>query len=261
MLTLRREYLPDPQAFSGKLRLSVAAPAYNEAASIRAVVAHWCDYLGALSEIASYEIVVCNDGSRDDTGAILDALAREHGEVRPLHLRANQGAAAALATAIAATRYEWVLLIDSDGQFPIENLPAMIAAVRQLKTPAAIGIRLKKDRLAARLGTWSSGWVCNLLHRSAISDFNSAFKLVWGPLLRGLSLEAKGQNYSTEVTSRLLECGITLAQVAIDHRARQAGQSSMRLVRGALHRLLFVSYIAMRQVLLKAGVLRNPLTE
>jgi hypothetical protein len=123
---------------------------------------------------------------------------------------------------------------------------------------AAIGIRQKKDVAFAQFGSWASGLVCNLVHGSRLRDFNSAFKLVWGPTLRGLGLEAKGMNYSTEVTSRLLERGIVPAEVTIEHRPRMTGTSSMKLVRGAAHRFLFVTYIALRQLLLRLGILTRP---
>ena len=253
-------YLPDVAAFRPPFRLSVAAPAYNEAEGIGHVIESWRRYLAASVEVEKFEIIVCNDGSRDATGNILDQLARLHSEVRPIHFTRNQGAAAALTTAIAATTQDWVLLTDSDGQFPIENLEPMWAAMRHQGAPAAIGIRQKKDRFFARFGTSASGVLCNWLHRSSIRDFNSAFKLVWGPLLRALNLEAKGMNYSTEVTSRLLECGVTIAEVEIEHRPRTTGSSSMRLLHAAAHRLLFVSYVGMRQLLFGVGVLRRPLS-
>lgn len=239
---------------SGPLRLSLAAPAYNEAEGIAAVVAEWHDFLAA-QDLAEFEIVICNDGSKDETGAILDQLAMTYPRLRPLHFSTNQGAAAALNTAIAATKCDWVLLLDSDGQFPIQNLPAMLAALRQSGGLAAIGIRQKKDVAFARFGSWSSGVLCNMAHGSRLKDFNSAFKLVSGPALRGLGLEAKGMNYSTEVTSRLLECGIVPVEVTIEHRPRATGKSSMKLVRGARDRFLFVLYIILRQMLLKRGIL------
>jgi glycosyltransferase involved in cell wall biosynthesis len=256
---VRESFIPPASAFAGPVRLSLAAPAFNEAGGIRAVVVEWLEYLRAAGDVAEFEIVICDDGSRDATGAILDELAGAHREVRPLHFPVNQGAAAALTAAIAATRFEWVLLIDSDGQFLIANCAAMLAAVRERRVPAAIGVRQKKDRLFARFGTASSAMVCNWVHRSAIGDFNSAFKLVWGPLLRALAFEAKGMNYSTEVTSRLLEAGAQIAEVAIDHRPRVAGASHMKMFRGAYDRALFVAYVAMRQALLGSGVLRRPL--
>ncbi|MBW8708861.1 MAG: glycosyltransferase family 2 protein, partial [Alphaproteobacteria bacterium] len=148
--------------------------------------------------------------------------------------------------------------LDSDGQFPIANLPDMLVAVRRTKAKAAIGIRQKKDVPFARFGSWASWLVCNMVHGANMRDFNSAFKLVWGPTLRGLGLEAKGMNYSTEVTSRLLERGIVPVEVAITHRPRTTGVSSMKLVRGAIHRLLFVIYIALRQLLLRLGILIRP---
>jgi glycosyltransferase involved in cell wall biosynthesis len=244
---------------SAPITLSVAAPAYNEAAGIEAIVEGWCGFLAASRDVSSFEIVICNDGSKDETGAILDRLAARHPQLRPLHFARNQGAAAALNAAIAATTGDWVLLIDSDGQFPIENLPDMLAALRTGGGHAAIGIRQKKDVPFAQFGSWASGLVCNLLHGSHVRDFNSAFKLVGGPTLRRLGLEARGMNYSTEVTSRLLECGIALTEVHIEHRPRATGVSSMKLIRGAAHRFLFVSYIALRQLLLRLGVLSRPI--
>jgi dolichol-phosphate mannosyltransferase len=85
------------------------------------VVRAWIAYLEAQGPLR-WEIVVCNDGSRDETGAILDRLAAECPALRPLCHAVNQGAAAAVTTAIRNTTGEWVLLIDSDGQFPVENL-------------------------------------------------------------------------------------------------------------------------------------------
>jgi glycosyltransferase involved in cell wall biosynthesis len=244
---------------SSPIRLSVAAPAYNEAAGIEAVIANWHSFLSTQQYLAEFEIVVCDDGSSDATGDILDRLTLSCHQLRPMHFAKNQGAAAALNAAIAATKGDWVLLIDSDGQFGIENLPDMLDAVRRSGALAAIGIRQKKDSVFAQFGSRASGAVCNLAHGSRMQDFNSAFKLVWGPTLRGLGLEAKGMNYSTEVTSRLLERGIVPVEVAIEHHPRAAGASHMKLLRGALHRFLFVCYIALRQLLLKLGILSRPL--
>jgi len=243
---------------SAPLRLSVAAPAYNEADGIEAVIAEWHGFLAAAPEVAEFELVICNDGSKDRTGDILNRLTLSYPQLVPVHFQKNQGAAAALTAAIAATKGDWVLLMDSDGQFPVQALPDMLAALQRSGSRAAIGIRQKKDVPFARFGSWASGYICNLVHGTRLADFNSAFKLVWGPSLRKLGLEAKGMNYSTEVTSRLLERGIVPVEVVIEHRPRITGVSSMKLVRGALHRFLFVIYIALRQLLLKLGILMRP---
>ncbi len=75
--------------------LSVASPAYNEAEGIERVVRQWLEYLRGIPQLEHFEIVVCNDGSRDDTGSILDRVAAEMPELRPIHSPRNRGAGAA----------------------------------------------------------------------------------------------------------------------------------------------------------------------
>lgn len=244
--------MPD---FSRSICLSVAAPAFNEGEGIGSVVEHWHEFLSKQIDIKQFEIIVCNDGSTDKTGAILNELASLYSEIRPLHFTHNQGAAAALTAAIARTQFEWVLLIDSDDQFPIENWPKLIASQRESQALAILGVRNKQDHFFARFGSFASGFICNVVHGSKIRDFNSACKLVSGPLLRSLVLEAKGMNYSTEVTSRLLEAQAEIVEVDIDHRLRQLGQSNLKLIGDSLNRMLFVGYISLRQLLLKLHIL------
>jgi glycosyltransferase involved in cell wall biosynthesis len=238
--------------------LSIAAPAYNEEEGIVPLLDGWLDYLRRSPLAERFEIVICNDGSRDRTGSLLDAKSLEAPEVRPVHLERNRGAAVALSTAIRHTSGDWVLLIDSDGQFPIANLERLVAGVNTAHAPAAIGVRAsKQDSLFARFGSWASGALANWLHGSSYQDFNSALKLVHGPALRSLHLEAKGLNYSTEITSKLWECGIQMVEVEIAHMPRQHGKSSLKSLRGAMHRMLFVAYIGFRQFLLRLQILEK----
>ncbi len=217
------------------------------------------EYLSGRFARGRYEVVVCNDGSDDDTGEVLASLQARFPALKVVTHAKNQGAAAALATAIAHTTRDWVLLVDSDGQFPVENLERFEEAWTEPPPQAFLGVRMgKKDSPFSRFGSWSSGQLCNAFHGAHYRDFNSAFKLVRGDLLRSLTLEAKGLNYSTEITSKLLERGVPLVEVPVSHVPRETGTSSMRALRGATHRFLFVSYVGMRQLLLSTGVLREP---
>lgn len=237
--------------------LSIAAPVYNEEEGIAALVQHWHAFLTHQSDIAGFEIILCNDGSCDNTRSILEKLQSNYPELHCVHFQKNQGAAAALSAAIAKTQYEWVLLMDSDDQFPIENLPTMISCKCDTNAKAILGVRNKQDHLFARIGSKLSGAVCNVIHGSQLKDFNSAFKLIYGPLLRQLNLEAKGMNYSTEITSRLLESRAPLAEIPIEHRKRSTGKSHLKWLKDSLHRLLFVSYLSWRQLLLKWQIIRR----
>ena len=238
--------------------ISIAAPAYNEGENISALVEEWVSYLQTRFKPEDFEIVVCNDGSKDNTWELLCGVAKKYPSVKPCHHPINQGAAAALTTAIRHTTKSWVLLLDSDGQYPIENLEAFSKEWERAPVAAYIGFRPQKaDSTFARFGSWASGHCCNLFHGTHYKDFNCALKLVEGALLRDLGLEAKGLNYSTEISSKILERGVAMKELAVEHRPRAKGRSSRTLLRGSLHRFLFVSYIGFRQLLLKLGLLQR----
>lgn len=238
--------------------LSIAAPAYNEGASIGAIVRGWSDYLSKVEQLSDFEIVVCNDGSKDDTSAILSELSASDPHVKALSFSVNQGAAAALSHAIGNTRHPWVLLLDSDGQYGIENVIKLIAEIEtHPETKAVIGVRIHKhDSAFTRFGSAMSGWLCNLFHETAYRDFNCALKLVDGETLRSLTLEAKGLNYSGEVSSKLIERGVVFREVEVEHKKRVAGCSSSQNISAAWHRLLFVMYLGFRQFLIRQKVLQ-----
>ncbi|MFN7924277.1 MAG: glycosyltransferase family 2 protein [Bryobacteraceae bacterium] len=239
-------------------KLSIAAPAYNEAAGLEAVVMAWIEGIRPLAVAAEFEIVVCNDGSKDATGDILRRIAGRYPLVRPVHHTVNQGAAAALATAIANTTGDWVLLMDSDGQYPVRNLVGLWDVAQRRGSRAVIGVRRgKKDSLFTRFGSWASGALCNLAHRTDFDDFNCALKLIEGPLARSLRLDARGLNYSADITSRLIESGVGIAEAPVEHAPRVAGVSSGRAWRSARDRFLFVAWLAMRQALIRKQVLRR----
>ena len=81
--------------FSDQIRsLSLAAPAYNESAGIEKTLIRWVEYLRGLTSVEKFEIVICNDGSKDHTAEILADLSRRFPEIRPVYHGVNQGAAA-----------------------------------------------------------------------------------------------------------------------------------------------------------------------
>lgn len=233
----------------------MAAPAFNEGRHLDTLVRSWHAFLSGLPWLERFEIVVCDDGSRDDTGAVLDRLSEALPEVRAVHHPVNRGAGAAVRSAIAATRLEWVLLVDGDGQFPLENLVPLAEALEGADADVAHGYRLRKsDRPAARAVSWASGRLTNFLLGASLRDFNSALRLARGELLRALPLEGRHLNYSTEIGARLCERGAAFVQVPAEHRSRVSGTSSVRWT-DARDRLLFVAYLGLRRQLLKLRVL------
>src|SRR5688572_9956775 len=100
--------------------LSVVLPAYNEAGVIRETVQSARDFLG--SRFQDFEIIVVDDGSRDETGTFVQSIAAGDGRVRLLQHEHNRGYGEALRSGFRAARYDWIFLMDADGQFDIREL-------------------------------------------------------------------------------------------------------------------------------------------
>lgn len=94
--------------------LTIVMAAFNEEEALPACVAQNLAFLR--THIADGELIIVDDGSKDGTGALIDALAREHPEVRAFHLERNSGMGAALLRGFAEARKEWVTIMPADGQ-------------------------------------------------------------------------------------------------------------------------------------------------
>ncbi len=84
--------------------------------------------LRMLESIAdAYELIIVDDGSPDQSGAIADDLEREHpGTVRVIHHAGNRGYGAALRTGAAACRYDWICMVDGDDEYDVDDLRKML---------------------------------------------------------------------------------------------------------------------------------------
>lgn len=109
--------------------ISCVMPAYNEASNLSQVLPQVLQALRALAP--RVELIVVDDGSRDDTVAVVQALARHAPEIVCLELSRNFGKEAAITAGLSATRGEVVLIMDADGQHPCSLLPEMLARWRE----------------------------------------------------------------------------------------------------------------------------------
>ena len=102
-------------------RLSYFFPAHNEEANLAGLVAEALETLPSLAE--TVEIVIVNDGSKDDTGRLADELVAAHPDVvRVVHHPTNYGYGAALRSGFRASRYELLCFTDGDRQFQVADL-------------------------------------------------------------------------------------------------------------------------------------------
>lgn len=122
--------------------LSCVVPAFNEARNLATVVPHILATLATLSD--RIELIVVDDGSRDDTTSVMQALCATHPEVVYLKLSRNFGKEPALTAGIDATRGDVVFLMDADGQHPVTLLCEMLQKWR-LGSDVVYAVRKTRD--------------------------------------------------------------------------------------------------------------------
>jgi glycosyltransferase involved in cell wall biosynthesis len=238
-------------------RLSIAAPCFNEAAGIEAVIGEWEAVLAAWPH--SSEIVLCNDGSTDGTGELLDRLRARHPRLRVVHNARNGGYGRALACAIAATRGAYVATIDSDGQFDVADAVRLLETLERDGGEAMTGWRMgKKDRALRVAADRGMNLLVRLLFGTRLRDTNCAVKVVRGDLLRSLRLEARGYPTPTEICLRLEARGVRVGERGVTHRERAAGASKLHPWRTAWGFLRFLLYLRMKLKLARAGIIVEP---
>lgn len=125
-------------------RLSYFFPAHNEEANLAGLVD---EALTILPDLAgTFEIIAVDDGSRDATASIAEALAQRHPDiVRLVRHPVNLGYGAALRSGFAAARYELIAFTDGDRQFRVGDLGRLIDELTGAGAPDVVaGFRIKR---------------------------------------------------------------------------------------------------------------------
>ncbi len=115
-------------ATDGRVDVSVLVPAHDEAENLPEFIKQCADALRDLTYVC--EVVVVNDGSLDETGAVLDRLREEHGFVRTVTHRTRRGIADALRSAADAARGDVFVFYPADLQFTPMEIPSLVEPIR-----------------------------------------------------------------------------------------------------------------------------------
>jgi glycosyltransferase involved in cell wall biosynthesis len=198
--------------------LSVIIPAYNEAGTLEEIIRR----VRATGLVQ--QLVVVDDGSSDDSPAI---LARAAGGVPPLHIlrhARNQGKGAAIQTGLAAVMGDVVLVQDADLEYDPADYPALLAPFGKSGVEVVYGSRnLRRNPQSSFCFYWGGrllSWVTNRLYGSRITDEATGYKVIRTALLRDMNLEKEGFEFCAEVTGKLLRRGVRIHEVPISYRPR-----------------------------------------
>jgi glycosyltransferase involved in cell wall biosynthesis len=207
------------------LSLSVVLPAYNEAKNIGWVIANVVNYLS--DRQICYEIIVVNDGSTDETRAIVADLIASNSQIRLINHPRNLGYGSALRSGFDRALHEYIFLTDGDGQFEISDLDTFLPYIHnskgQLLSKMVIGYRAKRaDAFLRSLNAWLYHifiqWVLDI----KVKDIDCAFKLFPRSFYQSIEpIQSSGALFSAEFLLKLQH--LPILELPVRHFPRKFG--------------------------------------
>ncbi len=202
--------------------VSLFFPMLNEEANIGRAVE---SAITVLEQVArDGEVIVVDDGSRDQTGVIADRLAAADRRVRVVHHPENRGYGAALRSGFEAARFPLVAFTDGDNQFDINELRTLLEDIDGFDIVSGYRM-LRRDPPHRRLNAFLYNHLARVLFDIPLRDINCGFKVYRRELVQRLlpQLRSTGALINVEMLARARKLGARVKEVGVHHYPRVAG--------------------------------------
>lgn len=203
------------------MSISIVLPCYNEAPNLPNTLA---DVFGWLkTKDFEYEVIAVNDGSSDDTQAVLERLQEQYEQLVIVAHTENKGYGNALISGLDEAQMDIFAFMDSDGQFRAEDFDKLLPHMSEYALVTGRRSR-RADPLIRKLNALLYGTLVKIALRVYVRDINCAMKMftkdVWSTLHPRI---ASGALFNAELFLRAQGAGIKWHQVPVEHYPRVAG--------------------------------------
>lgn len=221
----RFDYIHDPN--EADPQISVVIPLHNEAATLRELYER---VRVSVDEIGySWELVLVNDGSTDDTPAILDLLYRMDPRITVVHLRKNYGQAAALMAGFNHSRGELIVSLDGDLQHAPEEIGKFISKIEEGYDMVSGWRTARSDAFLTRtFPSRVANWLIAKVSGVDLHDFGTTFRAYRREVLSGLRLYGDLHRF---VPALIALDGGKIIEIPIKDMGRSQGKSHYGLGR------------------------------
>jgi glycosyltransferase involved in cell wall biosynthesis len=216
-----------------KPSISAFFPCYNDATTIGELVTQTDRVLAGLTD--DYEIIVVNDGSKDESASVLAALSTQVPRLRVVHHLINRGYGAALRSGFDHATKELVFYTDGDGQYDVNEIPILLMLLTD-DTQVVNGMKMTRQDPPHRvfignLHRFITRWFFWL----PITDVDCDFRLIRRSVLEKMRLSSSSGSICVELVKQAQRAGAQFREVSVHHYARRAGVSEFFTPRRILH--------------------------
>ncbi len=203
--------------------ISLVIPVYNEQDNVENLyeeIRNSCK-----NNCFQYEIIFVDDGSTDQTKKRLKQLKG----ITLVALRRNFGQTAALDAGIKQSKYEYIVLLDGDGQNDPNDIPKMIAHLEENDYDVVSGWRKnRKDPFLKRFISRGANFLRKILIHDGIHDSGCTLKVFRRECFENLSLYGEMHRF---IPALLRIRGFSIGEIVVNHRPRVAGKTKYNMTR------------------------------
>lgn len=184
---------------------------------------------GPTPKLLDYELVFVDDGSLDDSFAVLEALAQSDPRVKVVRLRRNFGQTPALQAGIDFSRGDVLVTMDGDLQNDPADVPMLLDKLEE-GYDAVLGLRANRQDgfLLRKVPSWIANWLIRKVTGVPIKDMGCTLRALRRDLAEGLPLYGEMHRFVPVLAQQY---GARLIQVPVRHHPRVAGQTKYNLSR------------------------------
>jgi len=203
-----------------QIEVSVIIPVFNEASSLPELIARTDSTLESNGK--SYEILVIDDGSRDETAEVVRELAADHPHLKCIRFRRNYGKAAALSEGFTRALGDFILTIDGDLQDSPEEIPRLIDALSG-ETDVVCGWKHRRqDKLTRVISSRLFNAGTRLVTGLRLHDMNCGLKGYRRQVVQELNLYGEMHRFLPVIANQR---GFTISEIRVRHHPRRFGRS------------------------------------
>jgi glycosyltransferase involved in cell wall biosynthesis len=208
--------------------VSFIVPALNEEVVVEQVIR---DIWTTVDErIATYEIILIDDGSTDRTGEIMQRLAEELPNVRLVSNGRNIGLGGSYQKGVKEARLEYVMMMCGDGGVPATSLPPIIDKIgsADIVAPYMVNLRTIKTPMRYAISRCYTT-LLNLISGQRLNYYNG-LPVHRRALLRQIEITSSGFGFQGEILVKLIKSGCSVVEVGV-HGAEATNKSSVFRIR------------------------------
>jgi glycosyltransferase involved in cell wall biosynthesis len=202
--------------------LSILMPVYNEARTIREIIARVeATRLDGIGK----ELVIIDDGSTDGTREVLQQLGQTSEHKVYFHAQ-NMGKGAAVRTALTYATGDIILIQDADLEYDPREYPELLRPILEGRADVVYGSRLAGGKVTRAFNFWHYlgnkvlTLTTNILYNAILSDMETCYKVFRADVIRNVQIKSNRFNFEPEITAKVLKRRHKLYELPISYYGR-----------------------------------------